>query len=98
MDPEAPADDHRATPAVTVGAGQKASFSVAAVAVPRPTFQWRKDGMDIGGATAATYEIAAAGAAAAGSYTVVVSNSAGTVTSVPVALSLHRPGAGSAGN
>jgi pectin methylesterase-like acyl-CoA thioesterase len=84
--------------AVSVGAGQKASFSVAAVAVPRPTFQWQKDGMDIGGATAATYEIAAAGAAAAGSYTVVVSNSAGTVSSVPVSLSLHRPGAGSDGN
>ncbi len=84
--------------AAAVSTGQKASFRVAAVAVPRPTFQWRKEGIEIGGATAATYEIAAAGAAAAGSYTVVISNSAGTVTSVPVALSLHRPEAGSAGN
>jgi pectin methylesterase-like acyl-CoA thioesterase len=84
--------------AVAVDAGQRATFSVAAVAVPRPTFQWRKDGMDIGGATAATYEIAAAGADDAGSYAVVVSNGAGTITSVPVPLSLHRPGAGSAGN
>jgi pectin methylesterase-like acyl-CoA thioesterase len=86
--------------AVAVGAGQRASFSVAALAVPRPTFQWRKDGKEIGGATAATYEIAAAGAADAGSYTVVVSNGVDTVTSAAVPLSLHRPGAGagSAGN
>jgi hypothetical protein len=80
--------------------GQRASFSVAASAVPRPAFQWRKDGKEIGGATAATYEIAATGADDAGSYTVVVSNGVDTVTSAAAPLSLHRPGAGarSAGN
>jgi len=45
------------------------------------TYQWRKDGADIAGATSATYSIESADAVAAGSYTVVASTSCSSVTS-----------------
>lgn len=67
--------------------GRSATFSVVATGAGN-TFQWRKDNVAIAGATAATYTIAAVTAASAGSYTVVVTNSLGTVTSAPAVLSL----------
>lgn len=45
------------------------------------TYQWRKDGADIAGATSRTYSIASADATAAGSYTVVASTSCSSTTS-----------------
>ncbi len=62
--------------------GQTATFTVTASAVPSPTYQWRKDGVNISGATSATYnksnvQIGDNGAV----FTVVVTNSAGTATS-----------------
>jgi pectin methylesterase-like acyl-CoA thioesterase len=78
--------------AVTVRAGQAAAFRVAVAAVPRATFQWRKDGADLEGATAATYEIATTGPAHAGAYSVEVRNRAGTVTSAAARLSVVPPG------
>ena len=47
----------------------------------KPSFQWFKDGVAIDGATAASLAIAKLAASDAGSYHVVVSNSAGTATS-----------------
>ena len=44
-------------------------------------YQWSKDGVEIAGATDATYTIAAATPADAGDYTVVVSNGCGSETS-----------------
>jgi hypothetical protein len=44
------------------------------------TYQWKKDGQDIAGATAASYEIASMDAAAAGSYTVVATGACGSVS------------------
>jgi hypothetical protein len=77
--------------ALAVPAGGKATLSVAVVAVPGAAYQWQKDGAEIAGATGATYEIASAGPAHEGTYTVVVSNSAGMVTSAPARLSLSGP-------
>jgi len=76
---------------LTARAGQGAAFGVAVAAVPRATFQWRKDGVDIAGATGATHAIAAAGPADEGAYTVEVRNVAGTVTSAPARLSVTSP-------
>lgn len=42
---------------LSVGLGQTATFSVVANGNPTPTYQWRKFGEDIPGATASTYKI-----------------------------------------
>ncbi|MBI5424829.1 MAG: immunoglobulin domain-containing protein [Opitutae bacterium] len=66
---------------VTVSTGQSATFSVAATGTAPLSYQWRKDGAAIAGATSASYTIAAVTSNDAGAYSVVVSNSAGTATS-----------------
>ena len=72
--------------ASTVTAGSAASFSVVASGTAPFTYQWRKDGSPVSGATAATYTIASAATTDAGNYTVTVTNSAGSVTSSAAAL------------
>ena len=68
---------------------EAASFSVA-VSGPQPlAFQWRKNGVDILGATSATFSIAATIASDAASYSVVVTNVFGAVTSSVAALTLE---------
>jgi pectin methylesterase-like acyl-CoA thioesterase len=62
-------------------AGSSATFSVAAVGMPDPTYQWRKDGTNIAGATNATFSIPSAKLADNGVYHVMVSNSAGSIAS-----------------
>jgi hypothetical protein len=66
----------------TVVAGTPANFSVQATGTAPLTYQWQRDGANIAGATAATYSLAAPVAADSGAvFRVVVSNSAGSVTS-----------------
>ncbi len=65
----------------TVTAGGSATFTAAASGTPAPTFQWRKDGAAIAGATSASCCITSATTGDAGTYTVVATNSAGTATS-----------------
>ena len=74
-------------------------FSVTATGSPAPTYQWRKDGVNltsgvngVSGATSATLVINSASvAASAGSYSVVVSNGVGTpVTSTAVTLTVTQ--------
>lgn len=58
---------------------------------PPYQYQWRKDGVAIPGATAATYKVAVAAASDAGTYDVKVTNEAGSVVSdkaVPVIITL----------
>ena len=52
------------------------------------TFQWRKDGTNIPGATSATYSVATAAASDAGSYDVVISSTCGNATSNAVAVAV----------
>ncbi|HYG19254.1 MAG TPA: PA14 domain-containing protein, partial [Ohtaekwangia sp.] len=66
---------------VTVPAGQPASFSVSATGAAPLSYQWQRNGQPIQGATSATYSIANAQPSHAGSYRVVVSNQAGSITS-----------------
>lgn len=79
---------------VSVANGAAASFSVVASG-DSLTYQWSKDGTAISGATGATYTIASVVAADAGAYDVVVSNSAGSVTSASATLSVTVASAGS---
>ncbi len=74
---------------LTVNEGASASFTAAASGNPAPTFQWKKDGADISGATSATYTIASVSVADAGSYTVVATNSVTSVTSAAATLAIN---------
>ncbi|HEY3270084.1 MAG TPA: immunoglobulin domain-containing protein [Geothrix sp.] len=73
----------------TVTAPASASFTVVATGTPAPTYQWQKSGVNIAGATSATYTIASTTLADAGAYTVVVTNAAGSVTSTAAALTVN---------
>ncbi len=76
---------------ITVPQGGNATFTVTATGTPAPTYQWRKGTANISGATAAAYTISNVQAANAGSYNVVVTNSAGTVTSANATLTVSAP-------
>jgi hypothetical protein len=67
--------------------GSSATFSVAATGTGL-SYQWRRNGVDISGATSALYTIEVVSAGNVGSYSVVVSNSAGSTTSSAVTLSI----------
>jgi len=71
-------------------AGGTASFSVVAVGRPTLTYQWRKNGVIIAGATNTTFTITNVSAADVAAYSVVVSNTDGTATSVNAALTLSN--------
>ncbi len=73
----------------TVVAGQTATFSVGATGTAPLGYQWRKNGGSISGATSATYTTPAATTTDNGAqFTVVVSNSAGSITSNSAALTV----------
>ncbi|MSU51451.1 MAG: hypothetical protein EXS37_20585 [Opitutus sp.] len=71
---------------LTVAGGSTAVFN--AVATSATSFQWRKDGANIAGATSATLVIQGAAAAQAGNYSVVATNSGGSATSTAAALTV----------
>ena len=77
--------------AQTVAAGASATLSVTATGGGGSslTYQWRKDGVNVSGANASSYSITSAQASHAGSYTVVVSNTAGSVTSSAATLTVN---------
>ncbi|HEY1788651.1 MAG TPA: pectinesterase family protein [Verrucomicrobiae bacterium] len=63
-----------------LNAGQSANFSVTASGVPMPTYQWYKNGAPISGATATNYSISSVALTDIGTYSVVISNTAGAVS------------------
>jgi Immunoglobulin I-set domain/Carboxypeptidase regulatory-like domain len=74
----------------TVLVGQSATFSVEARGSPSPSYQWQRNGQNISGATSASYTTPALTTADNGAiYTVVVSNSVGTVTSTAALLTVN---------
>lgn len=77
--------------AVTVAAGQAATFSVTATGTAPLRYQWQKNNVAIAGATAATYTIARTTTADAGAYRVIVSNAAGSATSPAARLTVTAP-------
>jgi beta-galactosidase len=75
--------------AQTVAAGGTAQFSVTANGSPLLTYQWQKNNANIAGANAAVYTTPAVQTTDSGStYDVVVTNSAGTVTSTAANLTV----------
>ena len=75
--------------AMTVTAGGSASFTVTATGSPAPTYQWQKGGAAIGGASSASLSLTNVQSSDAGTYSVVVSNSAGSVTSASATLTVN---------
>lgn len=71
-----------------VAPGGNATFDIAASSSLPLTYQWRKDGADIAGANSTTLALSNVQAGDAGSYAVVVSNSAGAVTSASATLTV----------
>ncbi len=75
---------------VTVTAGQAATFSVSASGTAPISYQWRKNTVNISGATANSYTTPATSAADNGAkFDVVVSNSAGSMTSSQATLTVN---------
>ena len=70
--------------------GQRLVLFASADGSPAPTFQWRKNGTPIAGATDALLEFPVVTLADAGSYDVVALNSVGSATS-PVELLMVEP-------
>src|SRR5215472_12260846 len=74
----------------TVTVGQAATFSVTATGTAPLSYQWRKNGANIAGATSASYTTPATTTSDSGStFLVVVSNSAGTATSSAATLTVN---------
>lgn len=76
----------------TVISGQTATFTVAATGTAPLTYQWRKNGTAITGATLSSYATPATTASDNGAqFTVVVGNSAGSATSMAAVLTVNSP-------
>jgi hypothetical protein len=58
---------------------------------PAPTYQWRRNGVDILGATLSTYNLSTVQFNSGGSYSVVVSNLMGVVTNTIANVSIQAP-------
>ncbi|UOQ73010.1 PQQ-dependent sugar dehydrogenase [Hymenobacter cellulosilyticus] len=76
---------------VSVAPGQATSFRVTATGTAPLSYQWQKNGVNITGATAATYTIVSVAAADAGQYRAVVTNAVGTATSTAATLTVTAP-------
>ena len=76
---------------ISVPEGGTATFELEGNGDPDPTFQWRKNGVDIPGATDSTLTITSVTPSDAGTYSVVVTNSAGSATSDDATLTVTDP-------
>lgn len=74
--------------AQTANAGDRATLTVAVNGTPPFTYQWFKDGREIRDANSATLNLSSVRAADGGEYSVRISNDAGSITSVPVMLTV----------
>jgi hypothetical protein len=74
----------------TLTAGQTATFTVIATGTAPLSYQWQKNGANISGATSSSYTTPSTTTADSGSaFDVVVSNSAGTVTTNTASLTVN---------
>ncbi|MSU59477.1 MAG: hypothetical protein EXS35_15120 [Pedosphaera sp.] len=76
---------------VAVKLTSNATFTVTASGTPAPGYQWRFNAAPIGGATASSYTRANVQTNAAGNYSVLVTNAAGSLLSSNALLSLIPP-------
>lgn len=84
----APAQITREPLTQTLAYGSAATFIVAAKGSGNLSYQWRKDGFNIAGATSPTYTIAPLKMTDAGDFTCVVTNSFGSDTSAVATLTV----------
>jgi hypothetical protein len=75
----------------TVTAGSSLVIWVIATGSPAPTYQWRKDGANIPAANAYYLSLSNLQTGNAGTYTVVVSNALGSVTSAGAVVNVNAP-------
>ena len=73
----------------TVTAGATVIFSVTATGTAPLSYQWQKNSGTLSGATSASLTLNSVTTTAAGSYSVIVSNSAGSVTSTSATLTVN---------
>ena len=78
----------------TVDAGTTTTFTVVATGAAPFSYQWRKDGTAISGATNGTLTLSSVQSTDAGNYTVVITNSAGSTTSSAATLAVTIPNPG----
>jgi hypothetical protein len=78
----------------TVAPGGTATFSVVATGAGTLTYQWRKNGTALAGATDSTLNLPNLSAGDAGDYTVAITNSLGTTISRPATLTVASPSSG----
>ena len=76
---------------LTLAAGYNATFNIGAAGLPPIAYQWRKDGLEITGATNTSYAIVNVEPNHAGAYSVVVSNPVGRVISSNADLAVIVP-------
>ena len=74
-----------------VTAGEDATFAVTTIVSPTLTYQWRKDGVPIMGATASSLTLLGVSRRDAGAYSVAVSNILGGVISQDAVLHVRVP-------
>jgi len=74
---------------LTNNPGTLASFSVTATGTAPLYYQWQKDNISIGGATATNYMIASVASGDAGNYRCIVSNMVNAATSAVAALTVN---------
>jgi hypothetical protein len=76
----------------TVTVGQAATFSITATGTAPLTYQWKKYGVNLTGATSSAYTTPATSASDSGAqFTVAVTNAAGSATSNAAVLTVNVP-------
>lgn len=76
---------------LAINRGENATFTVVATGTGPLSYQWRRDGASISGATAATYTVANAQPLHAGLYSVTVTNPHGSTNSFAASLLVNAP-------
>lgn len=91
--PAATAPSITANPtSASVAVGQSLTFSVGVSGTAPLSYQWRRDGVNIAGATGATYTTPTLAMGDNGAaFSVVITNSAGTVTSTAAVITVTPP-------
>lgn len=74
---------------LNVSYGESFSFSPAISGTQPMTYQWKKDGVNVANGTSSYYSKSNVTTVDAGQYTLSVTNSVGTVTSAPIAVTIN---------